>query len=161
MKSRAGAAFVFVLLAACATPQRELPAYRLIEDPAESAQPVARRIVDYLAAGELEQASALSNAPERRLQVLRDYRATVGETEFRRVFAAYAARPLVAEIAIGERRLLIWDLEDAAHNLGGQYFVRAGSGFVMDDVPSAERSSLQRVLGAYRARRIKPAGETG
>jgi hypothetical protein len=53
------------------------------------------------------------------------------------------------------------DLEDAAHNLGGQYFVRAGSGFVMDDVPSAERSSLQRVLGAYRARRIKPAGETG
>jgi hypothetical protein len=54
----------------------------------------------------------------------------------------------VREIAIGERRLLIWDI---GKRLSGQYFVRAGENFVLDDVPSDERTALRRVLNAYRA----------
>ena len=111
-----------------------------------------------LADGNIDDAAALSNAPPRRRQVLRDYMDAVGEAEFRRVFAQYASPPnrLVAEVVIGERHLLVWDLADAGHRLAGQYFVLAGEGFLLDDAPSAERARLQRVLGAYRQGRIKP-----
>ena len=123
-----------------------------------SAADTARRMLALLADGNIDDAAALSNAPPRRRQVLRDYMDAVGEAEFRRVFAQYASPPnrLVAEVVIGERHLLVWDLADAGHRLAGQYFVRAGDGFVLDDAPSAERARLQRVLGAYRQGRIKP-----
>jgi hypothetical protein len=98
----------------------------------------------------------LSNAPDRRRAVLRDYHAAVGEAEFRRIFAQYAAQRVIAEIAIGERRLIVRDLGDAEHHLGGQYFIRTPAGFVLDDVPGEERSRLARVLAAYRAGRITP-----
>jgi len=123
-----------------------------------SAAQTARRMLALLADGNIDDAAALSNAPPRRRQVLRDYMDAVGEAEFRRVFAQYASPPnrLVAEVVIGERHLLVWDLADAGHRLAGQYFILAGDGFLLDDAPSAERARLQRVLGAYRQGRIKP-----
>jgi hypothetical protein len=147
--------FLLALVAGCASaPPRELPAYREVLDSADSARPTAERILKYLAAGEIDAAAALSNAPERRAQVLRDYRDRVGEAEFRRIFSEYASRPVQREIAIGERHALIWDI---GADLGAQYFVRAGDNFVLDDVPNAERSELRRVVLAYRSGRLKPS----
>ena len=159
MKARLCSALLGVLVAGCASliVDRQLPAYRLITDQGESAQPVAREMLRYLAAGDIEQVASLSNAPERRAEVLRDYRQSVGDAEFRRVFADYASHPLVAELAIGERRLVIWDL---GRGVGGQYFVRAGDRFVIDDVPSDGRSELRRLLAAYRTGRLKPLAGT-
>ena len=126
---------------------------------ADSAAPTAQRMLALLAEGNVEAAAAMSNAPERRRQVLDDYRKRVGDSEFRRIFSQYDAPPnrLFAEVAIGERRLLIWDLAGAGHQLAGQYFLRSGDGFVLDDAPNEERSRLQRVLAAYRSGKIKPS----
>lgn len=152
-------ALLGVLVAACASPgdDRELPAYRLISIESESAQPVARQVLRYLAAGDIEQAAELSNAPERRAEVLRDYRQSVGDAEFRRIFADYGTHKVIAELAIGERRLIVWDL---GKEVSGQFFVRAGERFVIDDVPSAERLELHRLLAAYRTGRLKPSAGT-
>lgn len=123
-----------------------------------SARAAADRMLSLLAEGKIDEAAALSNAPQRRAQVLRQYEEAVGEAEFRRIFGLYGKPPnrLVAEIVIGERHLLIWDLADANHRLAGQYFQRAGGGFVLDDGASEDRARLQRVLAAYRDGRIKP-----
>lgn len=111
-----------------------------------------------LAQGDIEAAAAMSNAPERRREVLGDYRKRVGDEPFKRIFARYASPPnrLIAEVAIGERRLLIWELADAGHQLAGQYFLRSGDGFLLDDVPNTERAQLGRVLQAYRTGKSKP-----
>jgi hypothetical protein len=110
------------------------------------------RILRHLAEGKLEEAAALSNAPQRRFEVLRDYRDAVGEEEFKRVFGRYFApeNRLVAEVALGRHRLLVWDLGEAGNRLAGQYYVEVEGGFLMDDVPSAERSELRRVLEEIR-----------
>jgi hypothetical protein len=134
----------------------ETVSYRLVDEAGDSARPTAQQLLKLLAAGEIDAAAELSNAPPRRREVLRDYQATVGEAEFRRVFGEYAERRVVAEFAIGERRLIVWDLGDASHHLAGQYFVRAGERFVLDDVPGEERQRLQRLLAAYRAGRLRP-----
>jgi len=125
---------------------------------AGSAAATAAHLLSLLAEGRIDDAAALSNAPARRAQVLRQYQDAVGEAEFRRIFGLYGKPPnrLVAEVVIGERHLLIWDLADANHRLAGQYFVRSGERFVLDDGVSEERTRLQRVLGAYREGRIKP-----
>jgi len=145
------------LLAGCAAaPPRELPAYREVVDAADSARPTAERILKHLAAGDIDAAAALSNAPERRAHVLRDYRDSVGEAEFRRVFAQYAARSVAREIAIGERRLVMWDLDGP---LSAQYFVRAGGQFLLDDVPNDQRAELRRVLRSLRQASAAPASK--
>jgi predicted oxidoreductase len=54
------------------------------------------------------------------------------------------------EAAIGEHRLLVWELGEAERKLAGQYYVAAGGRFLMDDVPSERRAELQRVLDGYR-----------
>ena len=143
--------FVAVLLAAASAFAQE-PPYRLVTDPAESAQPAALRILKHLAAGELEAAAALSNAPERRLEVLRQFRSSVGEEQFKKLFGRYFApeNRIVMEAAIGRHRLLVWDLGEANHQLAGQYFVEVDGSFVMDDVPNPERAKLQQVLAAER-----------
>ncbi len=82
--------------------------------------------------------------------MLRDYRASVGDDEFKRVFAQYLGNRIVDEIAIGDRRLLIWDLAEATHHLAGQYYVEVDGRFLMDDAPSEERAKLTRVLRSYR-----------
>lgn len=127
----------------------------MVIDPAvtASARGTARRLLGHLAAGDIEEAALLSNSPRRRYEVLHEYRASVGDEEFRRVFGRYLGRDgqLVAEIAIGERRLLVWDLGEGETQLAGQYYVEVDGRFLLDDVPSAERSALRRVLEAYRA----------
>jgi hypothetical protein len=126
--------------------------YRLVTDPAESAKASATRLLALLAEGDIEAAARLSNAPERRYEVLRDYRAQVGEEEFKRVYARYfePSNRLMAEAAIGKRRLLVWQLGQAGGQLAGQFFVEVDGRFVLDDVPSPERQRLERVLREYR-----------
>jgi hypothetical protein len=128
--------------------------YRLITDPAESARESATRLLALLAEGEIEAAAQLSNAPQQRYEVLRDYRAQVGEEEFRRVYARYfePGNRLMAEAAIGKRRLLVWRLDQAGGRLAGQYFVEENGRFVLDDVPHPERAALQQVLGQFRGK---------
>ena len=154
--------FALVLCAAASIAQGEERVLELgngqkltydVLDPAStipSASGTAKQILAHLAAGKLGEAAALSNAPQRRLEVLRDYQASVGEDEFKRVFAQYLRQPIVAEIAIGRHRLIIWELAEAAHHLAGQYYVEAEGRFLLDDVPSAARSDLRRVLLNYR-----------
>ena len=152
---RAGLALAFAFtLAACAR-EPAAPPSALIENPPESAQPVALEILRHLAAGEVEQAARLSNAPQRRLEVLREYRARVGEEEFKRVFREYLSpeNRVVAEIGLGHRRLLVWRLASAEGAVVGQYYVLSDGRFVMDDEPSRERAGLSKVLTRYRSLR--------
>ncbi|HWM42385.1 MAG TPA: hypothetical protein VNP36_08110 [Burkholderiales bacterium] len=106
----------------------------------------------HLSEGNLEAAAALSNAPRQRLELLRGYRDAIGEADFKRVFGRYLApeNKLIAEVAIGQRRLLVWELGEAGRQLAGQIYVETGGKFLMDDVPSAERSKLKDVLETYR-----------
>jgi hypothetical protein len=130
----------------------EAPPYRLITDPAESARGTAMEMLQHLAAGDIEAAAALSNAPKRRHEVLRDYRNSVGEEEFKRVYARYMvpANRLIMEAAIGRRRLLVWDLGEAGNHLAAQYYIEVDGRFLMDDIPHEERSRLTRVLRHLR-----------
>lgn len=142
--------FVAALIAAAPAFAEE----RLVDpSAADSARGTAMLMLRHLASGNIEEAAALSNSPRRRYEVLRDYRDAVGEDEFKRVFARYLdpANRLVAEIAIGRHRLLVWELGDAGKHLAGQYYVEVEGKFLMDDVPSRERSELRRVLEAYRS----------
>ena len=113
-----------------------------------SARDTATRLLRHLAAGELEQAALLSNAPERRLKVLNDYKKEVGEDEFKRVFSRYLQpeNPILAEISIDDRRLIIWTLGEADDQLVGQFYVGVNGQFLMDDVPNQARTNLRRVL---------------
>ena len=54
-----------------------------------SALDAAKLLNLHLSTGDIEEAALLSNAPRRRFEVLRDYRESVGEEEFKRVFAQY------------------------------------------------------------------------
>ena len=141
-------------LAACAT-RPEPPEYRIVTEPGESARPVALEMLKHLAAGELEAAAALSNAPQHRLEVLRAYRDRVGERAFRQLFGRYFAPEsrIVLEAAIGHHRLVVWELGEAGRPLAGQYFVAVDGRFLVDDVASPGRSALQRVLGELRSSR--------
>jgi hypothetical protein len=125
---------------------------RLIAPSApDSARGTALTVLKHLAEGDLEQAAALSNAPKRRFEVLRDYRDSVGEDEFKRRFGLFFApgNRLIAEVAIGARRLLVWELGDS--QLAGQFYIEVDGRFLMDDVPSRERAELSGVLRRYRA----------
>ena len=140
------------LVAAAALAHAEEPML-LASGSAGSALEAAKQLLRYLADGNIEEAARLSNAPQRRYELLRDYRAKVGEEEFKRVFGQYfhPENRLVAEYRLGSRRLLIWDLGEEAHHLAGQYYVEIEEGkFLMDDVPGEPRSRLHRVLQDYR-----------
>lgn len=123
-----------------------------------SALDTAKLINLHLAAGDLEEAALLSNSPRRRFEVLRDYRESVGEDEFKRVFAQYfaPANRLLAEVAIDKHRLLVWDLREGATRIAGQYFVEIDGKYLVDDVPNDVRTQLRWVLEAYRAGKIPP-----
>ena len=148
------AIIVCVALAACAheTPRETAP-YQLVENPAESAQPVAMEILRHLAAGEIDQAAKFSNAPERRAEVLREFRARVGDAEFKRVYSEYLApeNRVITELGLGPRRLLVWKLGGAGDRVVGQYYVLIDGRFLMDDERSSERAELTRALTRYRA----------
>jgi len=121
-----------------------------------SALDAARLLNLHLSTGVIVEAALLSNAPRRRFEVLRDYRESVGPEEFKRVFAQYLdpQNRLLAEIAIGQRRLLVWDLKEGANRIAGQYFVEIDGRYLVDDVPNDERTSLRWVLEAYRAGKL-------
>jgi len=110
----------------------------------------------HLSAGDIEEAALLSNAPRRRFEVLRDYRESVGAEDFKRVFAQYfyPENRLLAEIAIGKHRLLIWELKEGETRIAGQYFVEIDGRYLVDDVPNDVRTSLRWVLEAYRAGKL-------
>lgn len=117
-----------------------------------SALNAAKLLHRHLVEGDIEEAALLSNSPKRRYEVYREFRASIGEDEFKRVFGQYfdPENRLLAEIAIGRYRLLIWRLRGNGH-LAGQYYAETEGRFLMDDVPSDERTRLRRVLEAYRA----------
>jgi hypothetical protein len=142
-----------VLLAALAPALAAAADYRVLNaaDAAQSAQPVAAKLREHLAAGNLEEAALLSTAPRRRFEVLRQYQEAVGESEFRRVFGEYPRTP-VAEVAMGERRLLVWKLDQG---IAGQYYVRIEGRFLLDDAPNPERAELKKLLDAYRAGKLR------
>jgi hypothetical protein len=144
-----GPVLVTLLAAAPALAQERL----LDASAPDSARDTALTVIKHLANGELEQAAAWSNAPERRFEVLRDYRDSVGEEEFKRIFGRFLApeNRLIAEVAIGPRRLLVWELGEANGQLAGQFYIEVDGKFLLDDVPSRERDQLRRVLRRYRA----------
>jgi hypothetical protein len=130
--------------------------YSLRADPADGGALVtARELARDLVSGDIESAARLSNAPGQRYQVLRDYRDAVGAAEFKRIYALYFSprSRVVAEIAMGPRRLLVWRL-DGSDRLAGQFYAEAGGRYLLDDVPGAERARLARLLEAYRAGRL-------
>ena len=111
----------------------------------------------HLTTGDIEEAALLSNSPRRRYEELREFRERVGEEEFKSVFAQYflPENRLLAEIAIDNHRLLIWDLREGATRIAGQYFVDVDGRFLIDDVPNDTRTRLRWVLEAYRAGKIR------
>jgi hypothetical protein len=126
--------------------------YRQVGEGEQSAHPVAMKVLTYLAAGQIDEAAQLSNEPARRAEVLRDYARMVGDAEFRRVYGQYLEprNQVVAEFAMGPRRLLIWKLETADSRLAGQYYIEADGKFLMDDRAGPERLALQRILAEQR-----------
>ena len=146
------------LVAALLAAAPALAQERLVDPSApDSARETALTLLKHLAAGELEQAAALSNAPQQRFELLRGYRDRVGEGEFKRLFGRFLEpeNGLVAEVAIGPRRLLVWQVAEAGGHLAGQFYVEVDGRFLLDDVPSRERTELRRVLQRYRAEQKK------
>lgn len=137
-----------MLMASAAAGQQRL----LDADSPDSARPTAMKVLRLLADGDIETAAKSSNAPERRLEVLRDYRKRVGDEEFKRAFARYFETPVVAEVALGPRRLLVWNLGE---DLAAQYYIEREGRFLMDDVPSPARAELARILREFRSGHLK------
>ncbi|MBM3366702.1 MAG: hypothetical protein FJY43_00165 [Betaproteobacteria bacterium] len=132
------------------------PAAALAPDTALNA---AKLLNLHLSTGDLEEAAVLSTSPKRRFEVLQDYRQSIGEEEFKRVFAQYfdPANRLLAEVAIDKHRLLIWELRGAPgtpSHLAGQYFIEVDGKYLLNDVPDPVRTQLRRVLEAYRAGKL-------
>jgi hypothetical protein len=73
------------------------------------------------------------------------------------VFAQYffPENRLLAEIAIDNHRLLIWDLKQGATRIAGQYFVEIEGRYLVDDVPNDARTRLRWVLEAYRNGKLR------
>jgi hypothetical protein len=130
--------------------------YTLLDEATRlpSAFATASRVLTHLANGEVEAAARLSNAPERRREVLEDYRARVGDAEFRRIYGRFLepGNRVTAEIAMGEHRLLVWTLGEASGALVGQFYVEVDGRFVMNDVPGPTRADLRHILRAYQSR---------
>ena len=127
--------------------------YELLDDGASSsARATAIVVLRHLAEGNIREAAQLSNAPARREEVLRDYQASIGEEEFKRVFSQYldSSNDVVAEAAIGAHRLIIWRVAGPGNRLTGQFYVESDGKFFLDDVPSETRANLRRVLQSYR-----------
>lgn len=116
-----------------------------------SAAMTARRIHEHLARGEIEQAALLSNTPKRRYEVYKDYLESVGEESFKSVFSRYldSGNQVLAEIAIGPQRLLVWKVGGLAQP-AGEFFVEIDGQVFMDDVPSETRRQLRWILERYR-----------
>jgi hypothetical protein len=135
------------------------PGAHLVDPGAEleptSALNTARLLNQYLTAGRVEDAALLSNAPRRRFEILRDYKQSVRDEGFKRVYAQYFTpqNRLVAEIIMGTHSLLVWHLREG-DRYAGQYYAQVEGKFLMDDVPSEARLRLRRLLEAIRAGKL-------
>lgn len=119
----------------------------------ESAKDTAQLVLRHLSEGNIAEAAALSNAPRRRFEVLRDYRDAVGEEAFKRVFASYLSpgNRLIAEVVRGKHTLLVWKLAEADDHIAAQYYVEIDGRHLLDDVPSPGRAELTNELRKIRA----------
>jgi len=144
--------------------------YTLLEHPANahlldanaqleptSALNTAKLVVRLLSQGRVEDAALLSNAPKARYARLQESFERWGPEDFERAYARYFApeNRIVGEAAIGPHRLIMWYLKDT-DQLTGLFLVDIEGRLLIDDVPSAERSSLRRVLEAHRKNRDRP-----
>ncbi len=138
----------------------EAPAAERPGTETNTALATARRLHEHLARGEIEAAALLSNSPKRRFEIYRDYLESVGEASFRQVYSQYldSSTKALAEIALGERRLIVWKLVGLAQSTG-EFFIRIEDETYMDDVPSEDRKLLRRILETYRQQRGE--GESG
>lgn len=134
-------------------------AHRL--DPAAELAPTdtlntAKLVTQHLAAGRIEDASLLSNAPKARYERLRESLAGWTEADFARAYGRYFApeNRIVGDAAIGNHRLLMWHLKDTDY-LTGYFLVEVDGKFLLDDLPSETRSKLRQVLEAHRSGRAQ------
>ena len=120
-----------------------------------SALNTARLLNKYLTSGDVEDAALLSNSPRRRFEVLRDYKGSVGEEDFRQVYTQYfdPKNRLVAEVIVDAHSLLVWHLRES-NRYAGQYYVQVEGKVLIDDVPSEARLRLRRILDAIRIGKI-------
>ena len=126
---------------------------RAPDSPVHTFQLIGRHLV----AGDLEEAALLSNEPKRRYEVLRDYRASVGEEAFRKVYARYfdPGNRIVAEARIGDHSLLVVRLA-SERRLAGQYYAKVEDRWLTDDVPSETRQKLRGILEHLRREAASP-----
>ena len=117
-----------------------------------SALNTAKLLTRYLAEGRVEDAALLSNAPKARFERLRESFEGWSDSDFKRTYGRYFApeNRIVGEVSIDAHRLVMWYLRDTDH-LTGFFFVEIDGNLLLDDVPNQTRSSLHRVLEAYRA----------
>jgi hypothetical protein len=142
--------------------------FRLLSHPADahlleagkpleprSALETAKLVTRYLAEGRVEEASLLSNSPKARYERMRESFEGWSEEDFRNTYGRYFASEnrIVAEVAIGDHRLLLWNLKELDH-VAAFYFVDIEGRLLMDDVPNPTRANLRRVLEAYRSGKI-------
>ena len=114
--------------------------------------------------GALAFTTTVAQAERSRFEELANFKNTYGDEEFKRVFAEYfdAKNSLVAEIVIGDRSLLIWQLSVPSKSgtptpyYAGQYFVAVDGRVLVDDVPNDVRTQLRWVLEAYRSGKLAP-----
>jgi len=121
-----------------------------------SALNTAKLLTRYLSEGRLEEASLLSNSPKARYARLRESFEGWKEADFRRAYGRYFApeNRIVGEVMIDGHRLLMWHLKDTDH-LAAFFLVEIEGRLLLDDVPNRTRSSLRRVLEAYRNGTLK------
>ncbi len=118
----------------------------------DSALNTAKLITHYLSEGRIEDVSLLSNAPKARFERLRGSFRGWSESDFRRAYGRYFApeNRIVGEAAIGAHRLLMWYLKDTDH-VAAFFLVEIEGRYLLDDMPNQTRTSLRRVLEAYRS----------
>lgn len=140
---------------------RAYPAQAHRLDPAADLAPTdalntAKLVTQHLAAGRIEEASLLSNAPKARYERLRESLAGWTEADFARAYGRYFAPEsrIVGDAAIGNHRLLMWYLKDIEY-LTGYFLVEVDGKFLLDDIPSETRSKLRQVLEAHRSGRAQ------
>jgi hypothetical protein len=127
------------------------------EKPLEprSALETAKLVTRYLSEGRVEDAAQLSNYPKARYERMRESFEGWSEEDFRNTYGRYFASEnrIVAEVAIGDHRLLLWHLKEIDH-MAAFYLVNIEGRLLMDDVPNPTRTNLRRVLEAYRSGKI-------
>ena len=121
-----------------------------------SALNTAKLVTRYLSEGRIEDASLLSNSPKARYARLRESFEGWSEGDFRRAYGRYfaAENRIVGEVSIDGHRLLMWHLKDTDH-VAAFFLVEIEGRVLLDDMPNQTRSSLRRVLEAYRNGKMK------